>query len=861
VINDRGIGNFDPDRLKESDKEVAKLAQALQPGSSLGEFRHRVRLAYEKAVPKASAKTLKTKVNDSKRYQTQMIQDLLGDSGIFQSLQEGFVSSGGELRYRELIEAPQFSFCIPPNPMIYLLRLRAETGFFKLTHCMNFAGLKRETQPYSAPTDVTSGLDLDLAESSLNVGTEYFMPPGAVIYRYRALIERAKQLVSIAQQVESTYLQFLEKMDIENYTALKAKQDLGLAGAAVSLQDLRVTEAEHGKDLAQNQYDRADAQFDHFDALLSDPTTALEEWVLGLTYTAMGLQFAVGAIATGGAIAAGLVAGGAIGAKTGPGALITALAGSAGAGALAMSLSQTAYSSVMGGVGSLTSALSMQAGWERREQEWEFQKALAEIDKQITDVQKTLAEDRYQITLQERRISELSRDHATDVMEFLDNKFTNRELYAWMAGVVGEAYTYFLQQASSMAKLAQRQLAFERQEPSLGWILDDYWTYTRSGSTSGSGAERDRKGMTGSVRLLQDITRLDQHAFLTDRRRIPIPKHISLSAHDPVAFMRFRETGVLPIATSLDLFDRDFPGDYLRLVKRIRVSVIALIPPLDGIKATLSSTGISRVVRGGDRFVETPIATQPETVAITAPVSGPGVVELQQEQADMLLPFEGLGVAGNWVFNMPKAANAFDFNTIADVVFTIEYSAIYSDEYRQQVVQRLNADRSFEGERAFSLRHHFADEWYSLHHPELFDDANANLRLRPVLEFTRSDYPPNLIEGSLKLSHLTLYVARSDGTTDEIEVSDLSWERQDRPVVAHPNTLTTRNGVLTTRDVPASIWLGVLRNESPLGKLSFKLGQVAGKPFEQALREGLITDILVAVAIRGDLPLWPERLG
>jgi hypothetical protein len=195
------------------------------------------------------------------------------------------------------------------------------------------------------------------------------------------------------------------------------------------------------------------------------------------------------------------------------------------------------------------------------------------------------------------------------------------------------------------------------------------------------------------------------------------------------------------------------------------------------------------------------------------------------------------------------------------VVFTIEYSAIYSDEYRQQVVQRLNADRSFEGERAFSLRHHFADEWYSLHHPELFDDANANLRLRPVLEFTRSDYPPNLIEGSLKLSHLTLYVARSDGTTDEIEVSDLSWERQDRPVVAHPNTLTTRNGVLTTRDVPASIWLGVLRNESPLGKLSFKLGQVAGKPFEQALREGLITDILVAVAIRGDLPLWPERLG
>lgn len=28
-----------------------------------------------------------------------------------------------------------------------------------------------------------------------------------------------------------------------------------------------------------------------------------------------------------------------------------------------------------------------------------------------------------------------------------------------------------------------------------------------------------------------------------------------------------------------------------------------------------------------------------------------------------------------------------------------------------------------------------------------------------------------------------------------------------------------------------------------------------------ALRGGLITDIVVAVATRGDLPLWPERLG
>lgn len=841
LFRDSPLRGFDRDQLHVADKAVDQLVKRLRPGSDLVAFRDKVRLAYEKAKPRGAAKTMKSKVGEGADNQARSVKYMLEDQALFGFVQTGWVrNADGDLVKTERIRPPFFSFCIPPNPVIHLLRLRAESGFFKLTHCMNVAGLKRETQPYSAPTDVTSGVAEELIESAPTASTEYFMPPGAIIYRYKALIERARQLVSIAQQVESTYLQFLERRDAEQFTVMQARQGLSLASATVSLQDLRVDEAEHGKDLAQKQSDRAGASFEHFDDLLNDGELWQESAAFWMLAGAAFIQSAgtiVGVI--GGGIAVGAASGGTAAAM---GSALGALGGAILSGG--------------SGLATMSSALSMSASYERRIQEWEFQKALAEIDQKIAEIQQTLAEDRYQITSQERRISQLSRDHASDVVEFLDSKFTDRELYAWMGGIVGQAYRYFLQQASSMAKLAQRQLAFERQEPELGFILDDYWTHTPTGSLPGSNDQRERRGMTGSVRLLQDITRLDQQAFLTDRRRIPLPKHISLSAHDPVAFMRFRESGVLHIATSLDMFDRDFPGDYLRLVKRIRVAVIALIPPLDGIKATLSSTGISRVVRGGDRFVETTITTQPETVAITAPVSGPGVVELQQEQADMLLPFEGLGVAGNWVLTMPKAANAFDFNTIADVVFTIEYTAIYSDEFRLQVVQRLNADRSFDGERAFSLRHHFADEWYNLHHPELFDDVNR--RLRPELSFRRSDYPPNLTDGSLKLSHLTLFVARSEGFNDEIEVSHLSWEPQNVTVLTNANTLTTRNGVLTTRDVPANIWLGAPLKESPVGKLSFKLGSsFAGKPIEQALREGLITDIFIAVAIRADQPLWP----
>jgi hypothetical protein len=101
------------------------------------------------------------------------------------------------------------------------------------------------------------------------------------------------------------------------------------------------------------------------------------------------------------------------------------------------------------------------------------------------------------------------------------------------------------------------------------------------------------------------------------------------------------------------------------------------------------------------------IATAPESPSIAAHIAQLGTNELLPEQAGMSLPFEGMGVAGSWIFSMPKAGNAFDYSTIADVEFAIDYSTMYSDECYRQVSQRMNASRRFEGECAFSVRHHF----------------------------------------------------------------------------------------------------------------------------------------------------------
>jgi hypothetical protein len=58
-----------------------------------------------------------------------------------------------------------------------------------------------------------------------------------------------------------------------------------------------------------------------------------------------------------------------------------------------------------------------------------------------------------------------------------------------------------------------------------------------------------------------------------------------------------------------------------------------------------------------------------------------GLFELEP-QADMLRPFEGSGVDTIWEFQMPRAANQFDYQTIADVLLTTEYTALNSFHYR-----------------------------------------------------------------------------------------------------------------------------------------------------------------------------------
>src|SRR5262249_31493172 len=155
------------------------------------------------------------------------------------------------------------------------LRLHAELNLYKIRTCRNIAGMKRELDPYAAPTDTTTGLPV------IGPGGQLALPGLATLrptpYRYTTLVDRATQMVGLAQQIESAFLAVLEKADAERYSMLKARQDLHLARAGVRLQTLRVREAQDGVKLAQLQQDRAQKQVDTYQEWLDEGKTVWEQ--------------------------------------------------------------------------------------------------------------------------------------------------------------------------------------------------------------------------------------------------------------------------------------------------------------------------------------------------------------------------------------------------------------------------------------------------------------------------------------------------------------------------------------------------------------------------------------------------------
>jgi hypothetical protein len=246
----------------------------------------------------------------------------------------------------ELLQPPSISE-VPPNPIVIGLRRHAEIQLIKMRTARDIAGLVR-VQGSQQPT----------------------------AYRYTTLIDRAKQLVALAQQMESSFLASLEKFDAEKYAALRAQQDLESAGANVTLQNLKVQEAGDSVTLAADQIQRASDQVGHWQNLLNSDIVSKEQESIDLQYTAAGLQV----VAAGLYLLAGIQSG-------------FSLAGLATSGENATQSAAQVSQAFAGAAGATAGALSATASLEEKQIDWQDQLTQAQDDQVIANQQYTIAQE------------------------------------------------------------------------------------------------------------------------------------------------------------------------------------------------------------------------------------------------------------------------------------------------------------------------------------------------------------------------------------------------------------------------------------------------------------------------------------
>jgi hypothetical protein len=486
--------------------------------------------------------------------------------------------------------------------------------------------------------------------------------------------------------------------------------------------------------------------------------------------------------------------------------------------------------------------------YQRRSEEWDFQKGLASQDVAIGNTQISIANDGVKIATQEQNISQLQAQYAQDNANFLSTKFTNAALYTFMSGQLYTVYKFFLNQATATARQAAAQLSFERQADFTKAIGSNYFSPVAAGQSTDPNAVTNM-GITGSARLLQDIYNLDSQGVSNNKRKLQVSKTISLAQLDPITFQQFQTTGLFPFATTHDMFDTDFPGQYLRLIQSVNVSVIALVPPVQGIRAILRSLGPSKVMIGGDYSVqEVTIQREPEMIAFTSPLNSTGTFQLQQQSSpELYQPFENSGVAMNWVFEMPLYTNRMNYGSISDVQITINYTAEYSDTLLNQVLKTLGT--TFQAQRAFSVKLFYPDAWYSVMNP------NANQPITFSFDVAEDNFPVNMSD--IVITGITMAFQADPSTSDPdtpVVVQTLSLQPPTGSAIHNrSNNIGTVNNMIYTNFISGISWLPFV-GKAPDGTWSVSIENKVGSGLNKIITENRLNDIIFNIQYEAQLP-------
>jgi hypothetical protein len=606
-----------------------------------------------------------------------------------------------------------FYFCIPPNEKLLAYWDTVEDRLFKIRHCMNIEGVVRQLPLFEPPIDPgmlvrarAAGIDLSSALADLSAPLPH--------YRFSVMLQKTYALNQTVRGLGAALLSALEKTDAEALSMLRANQEVALLEAVRQVKKLAIEEARHALDAAERSLAVVEQRRDYYLRLTVAGLRPEEMLQTALIEAARNKQKSgsTAMLIAGGLANIPAVHAGASGIAGTPVATSTIVAGLS----LAKAVEQGGQALVIDAA-SLNAEASMSGltgGFVRRAEEWQNQLELSLREIKQIEKQSDAAKVRVALAERDGENHERQIENARSVREFMEQKFTNMELYQWMVGQASSLYFQSYQLAYDLAKQTERAYRHELALPNATFIQFGYW-------------DSLKKGLLASERLQYDVERMDKAYLENNPREYEITRHVSLALLDPIALLQLQTAGSCEFSVPEALFDVDYAGHYLRRIKSLSVTVPCVTGPYTGVPMRLTLVSSRTRVDPSDADAYPMSADDPRfqvhTGAIQSIVISGGRDDSGLFAADhrdeRYLPFEGCGAISDWNLKLTSAVPTFKWTTITDVVLHIRYTAREGgDLLRDAALTSLNAELAdLPLRRAFSARSEFPAEWNAFLRP------------------------------------------------------------------------------------------------------------------------------------------------
>jgi hypothetical protein len=452
-------------------------------------------------------------------------------------------------------------FCVPSNPQVLALRDLIDDRLYKIRNCMDINGKLQRLPLFEPPIDPGALLRAGaagLSPSAFAGDIDSPMPN----YRFRYLLERAYEFCNELKSMDLAVLSAREKKDAEALSALTTRHTLSVQTMIMDTKTMQKAEALKAIETLQETRKMHETRLSYYLALTGDKSKQIpdpdSEWEdipqtievpttddLRMTSNEkLDMDASISAMATGQLaatldnVAAELLImpqltinaqplGVGISTEIGTGIVARALQATSGW------YKQNAQLQQEGGLLASKKAQLIRQLQERRQAANQAGREIKTVDTQIATQQARVALCDAEIAAQQKEI-----DNTMEVQEWLRDKYTSVQLYAWLENRYSSLFHDTYRMASELAQKVQRAYRFEHPTDSTAYLKTDgggYW-------------DSNRDGMLCAESLNLDLKKIEMSYINSSPYDFEIIKTVSLRQLDPWALLNLRRKGATQFA-------------------------------------------------------------------------------------------------------------------------------------------------------------------------------------------------------------------------------------------------------------------------------------------------------------------------